>query len=398
MVTEMNNAKLLLLIILCFLSGCSNYKELNEVSVVVGMGIDYDAKTHLYEVVLELINPAENSMQAGSGGRTVPIVAYTGTGKTLSEASRYAAKKIPREHIYSHIALVVIGEQLAKKESLNFIFDAFERDAKARTNVPILIARNTSVYNVMGTLSQLDKLPVRSIIGKIHNVAQSSGENAETKVYQVVEALSSPGREPTISGISIIGNEKKGITTRNLETMDKAYTVINGIGVFQNGKLVGWLDEEKGKSIQLIQNQLKQTNVMISCNQKRYNSVLVNYAHSDVKVDVQNNQVMITIRLHAAGILDEVLCNKDLKSPIVIKEFERKAEKELKKQLKAGITTAQKLESDAFGFGDILRRTHPVKWKKQKQNWNQRFADAKINIDVIFDIEGTGMRSKAYPY
>src|SRR5262249_12623507 len=106
------------------LPGCSNYKELNELSIVIGAGIDYIPSKDLYEVVFQTIVPSENTA-SGVGSGATPVVNFKTTGKTISEAARNSSNLYARQNIYSHIELVIIGEQLAKKESLNYIFDVF---------------------------------------------------------------------------------------------------------------------------------------------------------------------------------------------------------------------------------------------------------------------------------
>lgn len=395
----MNNRLCILFIFIFFiLTGCSNYKELNQVAIVVGMGIDYIPKKDVYEVTFQIINPSGNIAQGSSGGSAVPVLSYKDTGKTISEAARNSSKRFSRQNIYSHIALIVIGEQLAKKESLNFIFDVFERDAKIRVNIPVLIARNVSVPKVMNILPALDKVPVKSMIGKLENTSKLLGENGEVLIYEVIGALSSKGREPAISGISVNDPRNIGNSAENYKKVRNVSAFLNGVGVFKNGKLVGWLDGKQAKSIQVVGNTLKQTNLRIPCNKKRYNSMQVDRLHSDVKVDIKNNQANINIYTYASGILDEILCNKDISNDKVIKEFEHEAEQELKKEMTGGILKAQKLKSDVFGFGDILHRTHPTEWEKQKEHWAETFAKANVNVHVNISISGTGMRVKPYPY
>lgn len=379
------------------LSGCSNYKELNELSIVLGMGLDYLPDKDTYEVTYQVVNPSENAAK-GTGSGASPVINFKTTGKTISEAARKHTKIFSRKNIYSHIQLIVIGENLAKKESLNFIFDIFERDAGVRVNIPVLIARDTDIKTTMDILSTIDKIPARTLVGKVRNASELSGEYGEVKIYNVIEDLTNFGSEPAISGISVRGNKKTGSSKENLETMDKTYITLNGIAVFRKGKLIGWLDGKKTKSLQIIHNQLKQTNLRIHCDEKRYNSVMVNRLISNSKVDIKNNQAEITIRANAYAYISELLCNKDISKREVIKEYEKKAARELEKEIKGGIIAVQKMKSDVFGFGEILRRSHPGKWKEHKHEWNELFSQANVTVHVKMDIEGTGMRVEPYPY
>lgn len=379
------------------LTGCSNYKELNEISIVVGLGIDYIPSKKTYQVIYQSINPSENVAQSSGSGAT-SVTSYISTGKTLSEAAYNTSRLFSRQNLYSHIQVLILGEQLAKKESLNFIFDVFERDAGVRVNVPVLIARDDNVKTTMDILPSNDKIPVRTIIGKLRNASRNTGEYGETKVYKVIENLSNLGTEPAINGISIRGNKKQGTTKANLENMEKAYVTLNGVAMFRKGRLVGWLDGKKTKSIQIVHNKIINTVLSIHCDEKRYNTIVFSRLKTQPKVDIKNNQAFITINTNASGAILELLCNKDISKREVMKEYEQKAERVLAKEIKEGIVTAQKVKSDVFGFGEILHYTHLGKWDKVKDHWAQMFSQAKVNVHVKVDIERTGMRIKPYPY
>lgn len=379
------------------LPGCSNYKELNDIALVVGIGIDYIPSKNQYEVVFQAVNPSENTAKgAGSGG--TPVTNYITTGKTITEAVQNTSKLYSRRNVFSHIELVVLGEQLTKKESINFIFDIFERDAGVRVNVPVLIARGEKVKTIMDILPSNDKVPVRTLLGKVENAALYTGEYGETKIYEVIEHLSNKGSEPAISGISVKGNKKKGTSKSNLEEMQKAYITLNGVAIFKKGKLIGWLDGLGTKAIQIVQNKVKITNLQIHCDKNRYNSIAVTRLKSHSKVDIHNNHAMITIYANAYGFMPEVLCNKDISKKKVMQEYERKAQQELKKEIMDGVVEAQKMKSDIFGFGEMYHLNHPQKWKTIKKEWNDLFSEAEVNVLVETNIEGTGMRIKPYPY
>ncbi len=388
---------IIILFILTILSGCSNYKELNQLSIVLGIGIDYLPKEGLYEVTYQTVKPSENAAK-GTGSGSTPIINYQATGKTIYEAAGNTANFFSRQNIYSHIQLVVIGEQLAKKESLNFIFDVFERDAGARANVPVLIARGAGVKTTMDMLSTIDKIPVQALVGKIKNSSKNIGEHDQTKIYEVIEDLTNDGSEPAISGVSIVGSKKIGGRNENLETMNKTFTKLNGVAMFKGGKLVGWLDGSKTKSLLIIKNKIKDTNVRFQCDKEHYNNIIVDRLKSDTNVNVKNNQAFITTEVKASGHIVELLCNKDISKREVLKQYEQKAEKELEKEIKDGIFTAQKLQSDVFGFGEMLHITHPKIWKDHKRKWKKFFSEAKINVEVKVNIDGTGMRIKPYPF
>ncbi|PEL08407.1 hypothetical protein [Bacillus sp. AFS017336] len=230
----MKNRYFSLLLICCLLigGGCSNYKELNGVAIVVAMGLDYLPQEKKYIMIAQIINPSAIASQTGSQG--IPVISVVAKGRTISEAARLSSRKNSRTNIYSHVALVALGETLVKKKSVKYIFDVFERDSKIRVNVPVIIARNNSVFEVLNTIPTLDKIPAKSIYGKIHNTSISLGENSENEIREVISKISSKGREPTINGVSIENKNNTSESLANMENAKSSYPFINGTGIFKN--------------------------------------------------------------------------------------------------------------------------------------------------------------------
>ncbi|WP_165347277.1 Ger(x)C family spore germination protein [Gottfriedia acidiceleris] len=383
------------LIVSILLGGCSNYKELNQISIVNAMGIDYLPKEKKYQMIIQIINPSAIATQTGSQG--IPVIAFDEKGRTISEAARNVSKKVSRTNIYSHVTLVIIGETLAKEKSLNYIFDVFERDSKIRVNIPVIIARNKSVDKIMNNIAALDKLSAKSIVGKIKNTSALLGENHDTLMREAISAISSSGREPVINGTSLKNESKTSQTVENYNKVKSSYDMINGTGIFRDGKLVGWLEGPPAKSIQIIDNLIKETNVQIPCNKKEYDSMELTRVKSKTEIKMKGNIPIINIKIKSIGHFDEVLCNDNFDKAITLKKYEKSTENVVKQSIEKGISEVKKLGGDAFGFGEKLHMANPKIYKKYEENWNDTFKKAKVTVSVDVQINNVGMRKKPYP-
>ncbi|PGL72928.1 Ger(x)C family spore germination protein [Bacillus sp. AFS055030] len=383
------------LIVSILLCGCSNYKELNQISIVNAMGIDYLPKEKKYQTIIQIINPSALATQQGSQG--IPVIALMEKGRTISEAARNISKKGSRSNIYSHVALVIIGETLAKEKSLKNIFDVFERDSKIRVNIPVIIARNDSVDKIMNNIAPLDKISAKSIVGKIKNTSALLGENHETLMHEAISAISSSGREPVINGVIFKNETKTSQTLENMERIKSSYDLINGIGIFKDGKLAGWLDGPPAKSIQIIDNLINEMNIQIPCNKKDYDSMELSRVKSKTKIKMKNDIPIINIKVKSIGHIDEVLCNDNFDKAITLHKYEKSAENVIKQSIEKGISEVKKLGGDAFGFGEKLYMVNPKVYKKYERNWNETFKKAKVTVTVDVQINNVGMRSKPYP-
>lgn len=390
--------KLIILVFIAtlLLGGCSNYRELNQLSIVVAMGLDYLPKTKEYEMIVQIINP--NAIATQTGAQGIPIISLVEKGRTVSEAARKVTKRVSRPNVYSHVALVVVGETLAKEESLNWIFDVFERDSKIRVNIPVTIARKDSVYRVMNNLPPLDKLPAKSITGKIENTSNLLGENHETQMREVISAISSPGREPIINGVSLVYETPESESLANTENVKSTYAVINGLGVFKKGKLVGWLDGPPARSVQFLENLIKETNVQVQCKKEKYDSLELTRVKTKTNIKMKKGIPNINIKVKSIGHIDEVLCNDDFDKAKTLNKYEKLSEKVVREMILDGLSQAKNLGGDVFGFGDKLHIADPKAYHKYQKDWNKVFQKAKFKVSVDVQINNVGMRKRTYPY
>lgn len=104
----------LLSIGIVLLSGCWDYRELNELSLAMAMGVDKDKDTGGVRVTLQIVNPKEIAGRTVTG-RNVPVVIYSSTGKSLFEATRKVTLKESRRINLQHLRVLVIGESLARE-------------------------------------------------------------------------------------------------------------------------------------------------------------------------------------------------------------------------------------------------------------------------------------------
>lgn len=385
-----------IIVLFFLLAGCSNYKELNQSAIVLAMGIDYNEDTKQYEVTFQVVNPRGVPTSSAVGGsETLSVVNLSGSGKTITEAAGNTALKFERKSLYYHTALIVMGESAAKK-GISTILDVVERDPEIRPNITILLARDIKASLLLEIIPPFDKIPTKALLGKQDNAFAKYGGSNSATVYQVISAISSKGKEPVISAVSISGNRKKGASKGNLESIEATYAYMNGMGVFHDGKLVGWLDGEKIKTIQLLANKLQKSIITVPCGKGKHISMYV--YHSNSKNEVKMNQDIpdIKIKVYLSGYMNETLCKKDVTEQSVVEDIQKHAEKVVKAYIEASIKEAKKYKSDIFGFGENLYRSNPKVWKQVKGDWNELFSKANVDVNVEVEIEATGLRKKHY--
>ncbi|MBA4494769.1 Ger(x)C family spore germination protein [Paenactinomyces guangxiensis] len=377
-----------------FLStGCWNHQELDELAIVMAMGID-KGEQKKYRISYQVVNPGEMVQQAPN--RASPITTYEAEGDTLDEAAQNVSQKLSREIFFAHIHALVIGEEVAR-EGIEDLFDVVERDPEGRINFPTFVARDTKAVNVISTLSPLEKISGIDLFKKQKITEQTSALALDSSINDVINALHSAGREPTICGMRVAGDPKEaGKQENNQMTQTPSQLTINGLAIFKNGKLVGYFDGPMARGLAFIRDKVKMTVVNEKCGNKRV-SIQITDSNTKLSVDMKQNKPEFTIDIRSEGVLQEVTCRgMDLNNPQTIERLQKKANETIKQEVEAAFSAAQRAKADVLGLGETLHQQKSEVWKQYQSIWPGYFPKVKVKIDVKTFIRSPGMRSNSY--
>jgi spore germination protein KC len=384
-----------LLLCVTVLSGCWSKKELTDLAFVIAVGID-KTKDGKYVTTFQVVNPGNvaGSTQRGGGSGGVPVSIYKATGDNLVEASRKASKKLSRLIYYAHTNLVVIGEEVAK-EGVDGLFDALERNSQFRTTAMVVIARRNSAEDVLKILTPIDKISANQIIKTLQFSEKIWGQSINVDIGTIINELASPGKAPIISGVEIVGSVQKGKRQTNVQASEPdARLNINGLAMFKEDKLVGWISGETARGVLWILDKIEQTGVTVEKEDAAYKVVR---AKTSVAAHMKKGKTSISVYIRAEGDIGEEFVSIDFTNPKQVFALERKVEKSIKKEVVKAIEEAKKAKTDIFGFGDVVYRSYPRQWKTMKADWDDRyFPQLEVHVTVDAFIRRTGLRTKSY--
>jgi len=139
-------ACLMCLAIAFVLSGCWNYRSLDELDIVVGLAIDYDKEKKVFWVDYEIADLMGADKQSPIQSRIV-----RSEGKTIFDAARNAKRKEEDRLYFGSANTVVISHQVAKEIGLNPVLDWILRDAECRETVNVVISQEETAANLLET-------------------------------------------------------------------------------------------------------------------------------------------------------------------------------------------------------------------------------------------------------
>src|SRR5690606_17351958 len=108
----------LVLVFLVFTGGCWDRRELENLAVVVGIGINLAPEGEGYEVSSQIVRAAQIQSPGGSGSgdeELRPFWILRSRGPTVFEAIRNATLQSSRRLFLSHNQVLVINEAVARE-------------------------------------------------------------------------------------------------------------------------------------------------------------------------------------------------------------------------------------------------------------------------------------------
>ncbi|MDR0267140.1 Ger(x)C family spore germination protein [Paenibacillus sp.] len=387
--------KLLIVLLLCtllFETGCWNRRELNDLSIALGMGIDKQGRK--YKVTVQVVVPGEIAAKKGRG--ISPVVIFTAVGDTVFEALRKMTTISPRKIYIAHLRVVVLGEALAR-EGIGNTLDFLTRDSEARSDFYVAVAKDATAEDVLKILTSLEGIPANKLFNALETSSKRWAPTTAVNLDKLISDLASEGQNPVLTGITITGDPKKGAAKKNVETSDpptrNQYTTL---AVFRKDKLLGWLDVNDSKGYNYIRDDVTSTASVIPCSKGGKLTVEMIRSKTKVKGSIKRGKPHIDINIRGEMNVDDVACHIDLTQKKTIAELEKAEEKLIKQLVEDAIKTAQtKYKVDIFGFGEAIRRSNPKAWKKLKKDWGRQFQNLAVDVKVETNIRQIGAVSNS---
>ena len=219
-------------IITCImLVGCWDYREIEEVEIVLGLGIDShiipsDEPDKLsksqYLVTYEIV-----SVESDQGQLNSRIL--QDEGDTLFRAIRKIIEKNGKQFYLAHIKALIISEELAR-EGIVEILDYIMRDSEYRPDVHIVITDGCKASQMFSdNTSDVSSMKLNDAFKNQKRI----GTFESTTIWNVIEKLTQKGYETAIPLIRLDQFHDEG----------KFKHTIGGTAVFKGSKMVGKLTE-----------------------------------------------------------------------------------------------------------------------------------------------------------
>lgn len=370
--------KLLIFFTLIILTGCWNYQELNDYAIVTGMAIDLNKDE--YEVSLLIANGDKSE----DGNSKAKVTVSSGKGESIYEAIKSVSLATPKELYISHLSVIVISEDIARK-GVTPVLDFLLREPQSHQNFYLIIAKDSKAKDCLSILTPLADYPSQNITYNIKMTEQLQGRITDASFNSFVSKILEKGNNPVTNSLIIIGSTDKGTNEEEQQnSIIGAYTKLDTLGLFKDDKLIDWATMEESIGVNMILGDVNTFYVTIPCGN---DNVVISSNNYEIKKDIEKDS--ITLNIQAEGMFNEIGCTIDLEDNNTIKKYQEKVEDKIKIYINKAIDKAKNIKSDVFGFGYLTYRKYP-KYYNSIDDWDQHFTNLTIKTNVKFNLKNKG--------
>ncbi|UPK44660.1 Ger(x)C family spore germination protein [Paenibacillus pabuli] len=376
-------------VLLPLLTGCWDRQELNELGIMLGLGVDKDGD--LIRVSAQVVVPNEVSSKSG-GGKGTPVTQYQASAPTLFEAIQKLTESSPRRIFMAHIRVMVIGEEYARKVGIYDITEALMREPTVRPDYYVMVARNTTASKVLDVLTPLENLPAEKMFNSLDVSSKIWSPTTTVTGDQLMEYMLAPGIQPVITGVEIVGDSQHSGSKDNISTIrSPARLHSTGLSVFKKDKLIGWLTEDESKGYNYIRNNVVSTISHLPCQKEGYVTFKTLRTNTKRKAKVVAGRPLINIKIKNVSSIGAVECGIKIGSMKTLKELERDSEERLVDLMEESVKSVQrKFHVDIFGFGREVYHSDPKFFKKVEKDWDEYLENLDVHYDVNVQIKRVG--------
>lgn len=364
-----------LILLLPLLSGCYNYRELNELGITTAVSIDY--KDNNFYVIAEVINPIKQ--QDASSSNNSPFINYNSSSSSLQDAFRKVVLESPRQLYAAQLEIIVLSEEVVNNH-LEEVLEYFARDPESRTEIKIIVAKTEDSTKAITLQTLLTSLSSSNIINSLDLQSKVLGMSYPVTLNELLNMYIDPYLEVVLPSMTLYGNYEIGDEKENITTSSpKAIVKIDGSTITKDNKILGYLDLEESKILNLINGKLKETIIKMN-----YYDGYIIFEPNRIKVsrelDIKNNIIKIDISGYSKT--KEIQSNINLKDPKEVEKLNKALNMELEKKITDTFNSIrEKYGTDVFGFQELYYRTNYKYFKENCTNWYEDIYP-KIKLEV----------------
>ena len=352
-----------LTVILCaamlLLSGCgggsiySNYREIEELTVIRTLGID--ATDAGYTV----------SAATGTGNTPTPV-RLSGSGGSIDLAMQSIADHSTGEEIfYAHSAYLLVGQSTADGD-LTPVLDYVKHSTELRIDMPLFIVSEAPASELVLNAGGED-FDATEVLRSVERVLSDRGDCPMPSAADISADLAQNGSALVCAVVCV----KSG---------SDLTAIPDGCAVIKFGRCVGHISAENASGISLIRNESGPFRVALSVGGDRA-TVQLGSAKTEIRPVLKGGRLTgIDFRTEVVAALTEGPSAPDIPA------LEKALEAELTSRMQSVLDTSKSLRADFLQLGSRLELQSPQEMRGMRGQLQDILQELEFSVSVTADI------------
>ncbi len=375
------------------ISGCWDSRELNKLGISSGVSFDIDPETGDALMTYQTIIPSKVKSTAGTsgsgeqptGGISPAVMLYSTRGSTWIESFSNYYTHGDRIQFYPDDMLNICSKELAK-QGLYSTIQVNARFPETRPSILLAVAQDKA-SDILAAQDGMQTVQGMGIANELKLSAEFSNYPAVT-IIDFANRLMSKTTAPIAPILSIF--EDTGVEGKKSKKV-----CVTGTAVFKRDKMVGELNKQESRGLLWAINKIKKGIVVVDTPDGSGNASLsISRAKSEIKPELINGKITITIEIEEEGNLTEYNGSQNINDTLLKQLEERQAEK-IKSDVMSALNKSIALNTDIFGFGETVHRKYKKDWLDLASRWDEIYPDLDVVIKVKTHVNENGDMSKA---
>jgi spore germination protein len=346
--------------ILLVLSGCTTKQgtqpSLEKLGMISVAGFDYIDNDNMRMTVI-MPQPA---LEAQKHTQVISVDADM-LHKGLVDISSRADKAVSLKQL----RVVLFSEEFARKGQMKEMVEYLFKDADVRSSVFVAVVKESA--EEMLRMEYPDKQNTSSYINNLFHPRQYTFFSPFTTIHEFVYDESDPLRD----------------TIAPYVELKEEVIHIEGLAMFNDGKMETIFTQQEGKIIQILRGREKLSVFAITLDDEGKEKVALEFVKSKAKVKTENlESPKVIMNLKFEGTLSEYEGDKDLAEKKNVETLEKEVSKNIEKDIRKLLEKCRELSIEPIGMFETLRMRYKGDWPIGLTKELLAKAEFEINIET----------------
>ncbi|MFD2329663.1 Ger(x)C family spore germination protein [Cohnella sp. GCM10020058] len=382
---------LALCMLLPLTAGCWDRLEINDMALVMATGLDEEEDGGL-RLSVQIFVPKKagggqsfGEQSSGGGGASQTIVKEA-TGISVADAASRLQTTLSRRLSWEHNEVFIFGEARAARgveEDMDYLLRS--RQTRERANLFVSEGKAVETLRLMPNLER----DAAETLREMTNLKVGLG----VSLFELLHMMRSTGKAAVLPYIQKLPDEPG-------EKPNNTVSYITGSTVFKNGRSVGKLNMRLTRGLLWLRNDTKEAIVTFKPQGMPGSvSLRIVSSRSVLVPRISGGRWSVRVRVKNDAVLLQNTTGGTVVNEAWIQKVERAASQSIRSRIEEATEAGQRqYNADIFGVGDLFRKHYPKQWKQARNDWDSRFKEIRIEVDVHTQIKRPGMSDTSVPY